>query len=131
MLNWRNLADEDAARKTATEFVRLGVHVIVAFENQTVRAAKSATSRVPIVFLHVTGPAADGLVDSLARPGRNLTGVADSDFDLLPTDLEIYMEFLPRDYVRGSACTNVARSSARTRGSVTPGRPMASRMCCR
>ncbi len=97
VLDWRNLPDEEAARSTAREFVHAGVDLIVAFENQTVRAAKGATSRVPIVFLHVTDPVADGYVVSLARPGHNLTGVADSDWDLLPKDLEIFKEFLPHD----------------------------------
>src|SRR5262245_19327942 len=39
-LDWRNLRDEDAARTTAHEFVRQPVDLIVAFENQTIRAAK-------------------------------------------------------------------------------------------
>jgi ABC-type uncharacterized transport system substrate-binding protein len=73
--DWRNLPDEEAARVTAREFVRSHVDVIVAFENQTARAAKAATSSVPVVFLHVINPVADGLVESLAHPGRNLTGL--------------------------------------------------------
>ncbi len=48
---WRNLADEEAARATAREFVRDRVDLIVAFEAQTVRAAKAATSDIPVVFL--------------------------------------------------------------------------------
>ena len=68
----RNLPDEDTARRIATEFVRDRVDVIVAFENQTVRAAKAATSELPV----------DGMVVSLAHPGGNLTGVADSDYEL-------------------------------------------------
>src|SRR4030095_4962580 len=47
-LDWRNLPDEAAARLTAQEFVRAQVDLIVAYENQTVRAAKAATSEVPI-----------------------------------------------------------------------------------
>ncbi len=49
-LDWRNLPDEEAARETAKEFVRDRVDLIVAFENQTVRAAKAATSKIPVVF---------------------------------------------------------------------------------
>ena len=56
-------------------FVREKVDVIVAFENQTVRAAKAATSEVPILFLHVlTDPVGEGFVQSLAHPGGNITG---------------------------------------------------------
>src|SRR5437016_3116847 len=57
-------------------FVREKVDVIVAFENQTVRAAKAATSEVPILFLHVlTDPVGEGFVQSLAHPGGNITGI--------------------------------------------------------
>ncbi len=48
-LDWRNLADEEAARETAKEFVRDRVDLVVAFEPQTIRAAKAATSEIPIV----------------------------------------------------------------------------------
>src|SRR5215831_1144393 len=48
-LDWRNLPDEEAARATAQEFVRNRVDLIVAFESQTVRAAKAATSEIPVV----------------------------------------------------------------------------------
>jgi putative ABC transport system substrate-binding protein len=73
-LDWRNLPDEQAAHATAVDFVRARVDLIVAFENQTARAAKLATAEIPVVFLHVTDPVAEGLVATLARPGANLTG---------------------------------------------------------
>jgi len=57
-LDWRNLPDEDAARETARSFVRDRADVIVAFENQAVRAAQAATSEIPVVFVHVTDPIA-------------------------------------------------------------------------
>src|SRR5215470_1738254 len=63
--DWRNQADEEQARITAREFVDEGVDLIVAFEDQTVRAAKAATTRTPIVFVHVFDPVADGYVQSL------------------------------------------------------------------
>ena len=74
VLDWRNLPDEEAARVTAKEFVRNRVDLIVAFENHTVRAAKAATTVIPVVFLHTTDPVAEGFVKSRARPGGNLTG---------------------------------------------------------
>jgi putative ABC transport system substrate-binding protein len=61
-LDWRNLPDEDAAHATAREFARAHVDLIVAIENQSVRAAKAATSEIPVVYLHVTDPVADGFV---------------------------------------------------------------------
>jgi hypothetical protein len=76
-LDWRNLADEDAALETAKSFVRDRVDVIVACENQAVRAAQAATSAIPVVFVHVTDPVAEGFVKTLSRPGANLTGMSD------------------------------------------------------
>ena len=94
-LDWRNLLDEDAAQVTAREFVRDRVDLIVAFEPQTVRAAMAATSQVPIVFLHVDDPVADGFVHSFAHPGGNLTGFAGRP-TLRDKQLEIFKEFVPR-----------------------------------
>src|SRR5689334_3259297 len=72
--DWRNLGDARAARDTARDFVAQPVDVIVAFENVSARAAKAATTTIPVVFVHVTDPVRDGFVKSLAHPGGNLTG---------------------------------------------------------
>ncbi len=94
-LDFRNLANEEAALATAREFVRNRVDVIVAFENQTARAAKTATFEIPVVFVHVTDPVADGLVNSLSRPGGNLTGFAGLG-DVPAKRLELFKELVPR-----------------------------------
>jgi putative tryptophan/tyrosine transport system substrate-binding protein len=73
--DWRNQKDEAQADQTAKEFVREKKDLIVAFENQTCRAAEAATSSIPIVMLHVTDPVGEGLVSSLTHPGGNLTGL--------------------------------------------------------
>lgn len=92
--DWRNLPDEDAARETAKEFVRNRVNLIVAFESQTVRAAKAATTEIPIVFLHVADPVAEGFVKSLARPGGNLTGFI--TWSISPAKwVELFSEIVP------------------------------------
>ncbi|MBI4593261.1 MAG: ABC transporter substrate-binding protein [Candidatus Rokubacteria bacterium] len=93
-LDWRNLPDEDAARETAKEFVRTRVDLIVAFENQTVRAAKAAASEIPIVFLHVSDPVADGVVKSLSHPGGNLTGFSGIG-DVPAKEVELFKEVVP------------------------------------
>jgi putative ABC transport system substrate-binding protein len=93
-LDWRNLPDEAAAREVAKEFVQNRVDLIVAFENQTVRAAKAATSEIPIVFLHVTDPVADGFVASMPRPGGNLTGFAGVG-DVPAKWMELFKELVP------------------------------------
>jgi putative ABC transport system substrate-binding protein len=94
-LDWRNLPDEDAAYATAREFTRDRVNLIVAFENQTARAAKPATAEIPVVFLHVTDPLAEGLVKTLARPGGNLTGFV--YYAVSPAKRpELFKEIVPR-----------------------------------
>ena len=94
-LDWRNLPDEQAAHATAREFVRDRVDLVVAFENQTARAAKTATVEIPVVFLHVTDPVAEGLVKTLARPGSNLTGFV--FYAVSPSKkLELFKELVPQ-----------------------------------
>jgi ABC-type uncharacterized transport system substrate-binding protein len=93
--DWHNLADEDAARTTARAFVRDRVDLIVAFENQTVRAAKAATTEIPVVMLHVTSPVEDGFIKSFAHPGGNITGFAGLG-DNPAKEVEIFKELVPR-----------------------------------
>jgi putative tryptophan/tyrosine transport system substrate-binding protein len=92
--DWRNLADEDQARATARQFVKEGVNLIVAFEDQTSRAAKAATTQIPIVFVHVYDPVAAGYVQSLAHPGANLTGVV-SFLEVVGKRLEVLKQIVP------------------------------------
>jgi putative tryptophan/tyrosine transport system substrate-binding protein len=72
--DWRNQADEAAAHVTAKEWVAAGVDLIVAFEDQCVRAAQTATAEIPIIMVHAFDPVAAGYIASLARPGGNITG---------------------------------------------------------
>jgi ABC-type uncharacterized transport system substrate-binding protein len=95
-LDFRNLADESAARATASEFVRDRVDLIVAFESQSVRAAQGATREIPIVFLHVSDPVADGFVKRLAQPGGNLTGFNEFFGDLHAKKIEFFTMLVPR-----------------------------------
>jgi putative tryptophan/tyrosine transport system substrate-binding protein len=84
----------------ATEFVRRPVAVIVVLAGTaTALAAKAATATIPIVF-HVGGdPVRAGLVASLARPGGNLTGVADLTELLITKRFEIIREIVPRSVI--------------------------------
>ena len=93
-LDYPNQADEDAARETARAFVRERVDLMVAFENQAVRAAQSATSEIPVIFAHVSDPVAAGFVKSVARPGGNMTGVADYVGELQDKRVEILGEMV-------------------------------------
>jgi putative ABC transport system substrate-binding protein len=94
-LIWRNL-DKTAAETQAQVFVGQGVDLIVAFEDTSIRAAQEATiqSRTPIVFLHPSDPVRGGLVDSLANPRSNLTGVFGAR-DLVARHLELYTQLIP------------------------------------
>jgi putative tryptophan/tyrosine transport system substrate-binding protein len=93
-LDYRNQADEEAARSTAQAFVRERVDILVAFENQAVRAARAATSEIPVIFAHVSDPVAAGFVKSIARPGGNLTGVADFVGELQDKRVQILGEMV-------------------------------------
>jgi putative tryptophan/tyrosine transport system substrate-binding protein len=93
-LDWRNVADEAAARVTAQDFVRERIDLVVAFENQTVRAAKAIIRDIPVVFLHVSDPVADGFITSLARPGGNMTGFAGIG-NVPGKELALFKELVP------------------------------------
>jgi putative ABC transport system substrate-binding protein len=93
--DWRNLPDEAAARETAQAFVREHVDLIVAFENQTVRAAQAATAEIPIVFMGASDPVAAGFVHSLAHPSGNLTGFEAFTLELPDKKLELFKALVP------------------------------------
>jgi putative tryptophan/tyrosine transport system substrate-binding protein len=80
----------------ADELVRLKVDVLVASSTAEALAFKNATKRIPIVFVGTTDPVADGLVDSLARPGANITGTTTVATLLSGKRLELLKETLPR-----------------------------------
>jgi putative tryptophan/tyrosine transport system substrate-binding protein len=79
----------------ASELVRLGVDVIVTTEGvPTTRAAKNATSSIPIVMTEAGDPVQSGLVASLARPGGNVTGLSVGG-DLPEKRLQLLKEMSP------------------------------------
>ena len=81
----------------AEELVRLKVDVIITPGSNDTRAAKNATKTIPIVFLGAgSDPVALGLVDSLARPGGNLTGVSNIASALAGKRLELIKETIPK-----------------------------------
>jgi ABC-type uncharacterized transport system substrate-binding protein len=80
----------------ADELVRLKVAVIIAPNTPAAVAAKNATKTVPIVFIDVTDPIATGLVDSLPRPGGNITGFTTITSVLAGKRLELLKETIPK-----------------------------------
>jgi putative ABC transport system substrate-binding protein len=79
----------------AAELVLLKVDVILAVAVPAIRAAKEATSTIPIVMAIVVDPVATGLVASLARPGGNITGLSNMAPDLVGKQLEMLKEVVP------------------------------------
>ena len=79
----------------ATELVRLSLDLIVASNTPAARAAKEATTTVPIVVPVMGDPVGDGLVASLARPGGNITGMTFLGPELATKRLELLKQALP------------------------------------
>ena len=80
----------------ATDLVGRGVVAIVAYTDAAAFAAKAATTAIPIVFLVGTDPVQLGLVESLARPGKNVTGVSWFGVDLVPKQLALLHELVSK-----------------------------------
>jgi putative tryptophan/tyrosine transport system substrate-binding protein len=79
----------------ADELVRLNVDVLLVNTTPGALAAKNATRTIPIVFFSVSDPVTAGLVDSLARPGGNATGVTNIAPILAGKRLELLKETVP------------------------------------
>jgi putative tryptophan/tyrosine transport system substrate-binding protein len=86
---------EGEALSLAVELVRLGMDVIAAPGTPAVRAAKNATSVIPIVMMSSSDAIADGFVAGLARPGGNVTGLTQMLSQLGAKRLELLKEIVP------------------------------------
>ena len=86
----------DSIPSLVNELVQLKVDVLVVPTNlSAIRAAKQATKTIPIVMVTLVDPVATGLVDSLARPGGNITGLSTLQRDLSGKRLELLKEVVP------------------------------------
>ena len=72
-------------QELARDIVRLKIEVIMASSNVAIAAAKAATTTIPIVMVYGDDPVRQGYVESLARPGGNITGLT---FSVAPEELE-------------------------------------------
>jgi putative ABC transport system substrate-binding protein len=79
-----------------TELVQFKVDVLVVPTISAIRAAKQATETIPIVMVTQVDPVAAGIVDSLARPGGNITGLTTLQRDLSGKRLELLKDVVPR-----------------------------------
>jgi putative ABC transport system substrate-binding protein len=97
VIEWRSTEDKpDRLPALATELVSLKVDVIVTGGPSATRAAKGATSTIPIVMSTDPDPVANGFVASLARPGGNITGLATLAPELSGKRLELLKETVPK-----------------------------------
>jgi ABC-type uncharacterized transport system substrate-binding protein len=93
------------------EFVRLKVDVIVTHATENILAAKHGTSVIPIVFAAVADPVGIGIIDSLARPGGNITGLSNQFTDAAGKRVEFLREVV-RELRRLAILANVGIANA-------------------
>jgi putative tryptophan/tyrosine transport system substrate-binding protein len=86
----------DRIPSLVAELVQLKVDVLILVALPAIRAAKQATKTIPIVMVATVDPVATGLVDSLAHPGGNITGLTRLTRDLSGKRLELLKEVVPR-----------------------------------
>jgi len=97
VIEWRSAKGKlDRLPALAAELVRLKVVVIVTAGPLPTRAAKEATTTIPIVMAQDPDPVGNGFVASLARPGGNITGLATLRPELSGKQLELLKETVPR-----------------------------------
>ena len=129
--------DVDRDRGYAAELVALGPDVILASGTLSVAALQRVTHTVPIVFVEVSDPVGAGFVDTLARPGGNITGFMLFEYSLSGKWLELLKEIAPRltraAVLRDSANpAGIAQFGAiQVHGAVARGRGEPDQMCAR
>ena len=87
--------DISALPAAARQLVQYGVDLIFAAGDASATAAQRTTTQIPIVFTGLSNPVELGLVESFARPGGNITGVADLRRELNAKRLELFQQLLP------------------------------------
>src|SRR5262250_2242342 len=97
VIEWRSAEGKlDRLPALAADLVRLKVDVIVTPGATSTRAAKEATSTIPIVMTQDPDPIGNGFVASLARPGGNITGLSNVNRELSGKRLELLKEVVPK-----------------------------------
>jgi putative ABC transport system substrate-binding protein len=95
-VEYRWAIDAASLSRNAAELVALAPDVILANANPSVWALQQVTRTMPIVFVASTEPVGSGLVETMARPGRNATGFASAEFGTSAKWLEMLKEVAPR-----------------------------------
>lgn len=96
-LEWRGAAGKvENIPAAAAELVRIKVDVIVASSTPVVQSAKNITTSIPIIMSGVADPVGIGFVESLARPGGNITGLSLQSPELAGKRLELLSDIAPK-----------------------------------
>jgi putative tryptophan/tyrosine transport system substrate-binding protein len=95
IIEYRYAPSQDRLPAFAAELVALSPDLLIATNPQTAVALKSATATIPIVFVAVADPVGIGLVQSLSRPGGNITGLATLVPGFTGKTIEILREMVP------------------------------------
>jgi ABC-type uncharacterized transport system substrate-binding protein len=96
-LEYRHIEGKpDRVPNFVAELTKFDIDVFVSPIPPAIRAAKQTTKTIPIVMVVPTDPVATGLVDSLARPGGNVTGLTRMTRELSGKRLELLQEVIPR-----------------------------------
>ena len=97
VIEWRSAeGDYERLPALAAELVKMRVDVIVTVGNTPTVVAQQATATIPIVMGSANDPVRSGLVQSLARPGGNTTGLANIASDFAPKLLELLISMVPK-----------------------------------
>jgi putative ABC transport system substrate-binding protein len=96
VVDWRHAeGDVERIAPLATELAALKPDLIFASTQPSAIAVMNATQSIPIVFALVQEPLSTGLAVSLARPGKNATGLASMNVDILSKRIELLLEVVP------------------------------------
>ena len=92
---WAGVGDAEHCRRSASEVVALAPDVILASSGAVVGPLRRITRTVPIVFTETSDPVGAGFIESLARPGGNITGFLSFEYSLSVKWLELLKEIAP------------------------------------
>ena len=95
IIEYRHAQSQDRLPALAAELVALSPDLLIAVTPQAAVALKSATATIPIVFVAVADPVGIGLVQSLARPGGNITGLATLVPGFISKEIQMLREIVP------------------------------------
>jgi putative ABC transport system substrate-binding protein len=98
-------------RKKAVEVVAVAPDVLLASSNSVIAALSKATRTIPIVMVQVIDPVGSGYIESMARPGGNVTGFTQFEYSVAGKWLDLRLEIAP-----GTTRLAVLRDPTRSAG---------------